>query len=585
MSGQRGYRPPERSALALLAGELARALWRALAGLARIVRGQVVQHVGGPARARVVVLFGAVLALSGADAATVGAAAPQLEHALRIGNTEVGVLSSATLLVGALFVMPVGILVDRVSRVGLLAASIVLWSIASLASGLAGSYDTLLFTRLALGAVVATAGPAVASLTGDYFPAAERGRVYSYILAGEAAGSAVGFIVGGSLASAISWQAAFIVLAIPGFVLARSLWRTVPEPLRGGQSYLQPGALSLDEALSQANARAAWELEHTARTEVRAAELVGEAVRRSGAVADPALVLREDPRSMPLARAVRYILSIPTFALLVIGSSLGYFFFAGLQAFAILFMLDHYRTEQATAELVVALLLMGALVGTVIGGRLSDWLLHRGHVQTRVWMPALCYLGAAVLLVPGFSGSHLFPALWFDLGGAALISAANPPLDAARLDVMPAGLWGRAESTRSFVRSLAQALAPLLFGAIADLVAGIAPKPSLIGTHLSAAAISTGTGLEVSFLIMLSALAAAGIFLARARHTYARDVATAAASRRALPAQRLPGREAPPDLPHLDPPTTPVSPRRGERPLPVRPRFPPAPGDRRESGR
>jgi hypothetical protein len=121
--------------------------------------------------------------------------------------------------------------------------------------------------------------------------------------------------------------------------------------------------------------------------------------------------------------------------------------------------------------------------------------------------------------------------LWFDLGGTALISAANPPLDAARLDIIPAGLWGRAEGTRTFVRSLAQALAPLAFGGLADLVAGITPAQAPIGTHPSGISPSTATGLEVSFLIMLATLAAAGVFLLRARLTYPSDVATAAASR------------------------------------------------------
>jgi MFS family permease len=80
----------------------------------------VVEFVGGPARARVIFLFGAVLALSGADAATVGAVAPQLERALHIGNAKVGLLSSVALLVGAVFVVPVGLLVDRVKRMPLL---------------------------------------------------------------------------------------------------------------------------------------------------------------------------------------------------------------------------------------------------------------------------------------------------------------------------------------------------------------------------------------------------------------------------------------------------------------------------------
>ena len=56
------------------------------------IQAQVVGAVGGPARARVVLLFGAVLALNTADASTVGAVAAQLEPALHIGNTEVGLL-------------------------------------------------------------------------------------------------------------------------------------------------------------------------------------------------------------------------------------------------------------------------------------------------------------------------------------------------------------------------------------------------------------------------------------------------------------------------------------------------------------
>ena len=166
----------------------------------------------------------------------------------------------------------------------------------------------------------------------------------------------------------------------------------------------------------------------------------------------------------------------------------------------------------------------------------------------------ICYLGAAALLIPGLLSSHLTPAIWFDVGGATLISAANPPLDAARLDIMPSGLWGRAESTRTFLRSLTQALAPLLFGAVADLVAGIVPGQAPIGTHthgiISPAA---ATGLQVSFLIMLSALAAAGMVLLRARKTYPTDVATAGAAwMPSAPAGlSAPARGAPPAEPRI----------------------------------
>jgi MFS family permease len=241
-------------------------------------------------------------------------------------------------------------------------------------------------------------------------------------------------------------------------------------------------------------------------------------------------VLHEDPSRLGLARSVRYIFSIPSNVLLILGSSLGYFYFAGLQTFALLFVKGHYHASQATAELVLALLVVGAVIGTVAGGRLTDTLLERGSLKARVWFPGACYIGAALLLLLGLIGSHLNTALWFEVGGAALISAANPPLQAARLDVVPAGLWGRASSALTVVRSLAQALAPLIFGGVSQLIAGIVPRQAPIGTHPHAPSAGITTGLQVSFLIMLTALLAAGLLLFRARATFPSDVATAAAS-------------------------------------------------------
>jgi MFS family permease len=503
-----------------------RATVRAVGRAGRVVRGHVVEHVGGPARARVIVLFGAVLALSTADAATVGAVAPELKSALHIGFAEIGLLSTVALLIGAIFVAPVGMLVDRVKRMPLLSASIFLWSVASLASAFAGSYGALLLTRLALGAVSATAGPAIASLTGDYFPASERGRVYSYILAGEVAGTAAGFIVSGTVASLISWRAAFVMMAIPGFFLARALWRTVPEPLRGGQSHLEPGVMDLHEALASVRRRAAepYPEEPSSAAEE---EFASAAVRKRGVNPDEDLVLREDPVRMPLGRAIRYILSIPSNMMLILGSSLGYFYFAGLTTFLLLFVEDHYRVGLASAELVLILLVIGALIGTLASGRISDLLVRRGFIEARIWIPSFCYIGAAALLIPGILSSSLTGAIWFDVGGAALLSAANPPLDAARLDIIPARLWGRAESVRSFLRSVSQAFAPLIFGFVTDLVEGFTPQQG-VGTHVVNVHASEGTGLEYAFLIMLGTLAAAGVFLARARHRYPIDVATAA---------------------------------------------------------
>ena len=502
---------------------------RAVRWLGGRLRGRVVEFVGGPARARVIALFAAVLALNTAQISTVGAVAPQLEYSLHIGNTKIGLLNSVALLTAAVAVIPVGMLVDRVRRIPLLAGSIVLWSVATLLGAFAHSYSTLLLTRIGLGLVGATAGPAIASLTGDYFPSRERGRVYGYILSGEIAGTAFGFIVSGNVASAFSWRAAFVLLALPGFFLARSLLRTVPEPARGGQSRLQPGTQDLGSVV--ADAHYASDAAASDAQLVREHDLAEQAARERGFEPDPRLVLRIDPNDMPIGAAVRYILSVPTNALLIIGSALGYFFFAGLQTFAVVFVRGHYHASQATATLVLGLLVLGALLGTLVSGPLTDAMVRRGRLEARVLVPAACYLGAAAVLIPGLLSDHLGTALWFYVAGAALISAANPPLDAARLDIMPSGLWGRAESTRTFLRSLAQALAPLLFGALADLITGFVPQQAPVGTKPHQLVTpATGTGLQITFLVLLVSLVTAGVFLLRTRTTYPQDVATAGAA-------------------------------------------------------
>lgn len=569
--------------------QVARAIIRLARWLARLIRGEVVRRVGGAARARVIVIFGLVLALNGADIATIGAIAPELQHgSLKLSTTEIGLLSSAALLVGAVATIPVGQFVDRLQRVPLLAGSIVLWSIASMLSAFADSFLMLLVTRMLLGAVVATAGPAIASLTGDYFPSSERARIYAYILGGEIAGNAFGFIVCGTVASAISWRAAFVLLGIPGFFLARELYRTIPEPLRGGQSRLQRGVEDLVEAQAQAraNAHADWlGPDHDAAPQHD--DLAQQAARRMGVRADPALILDEDPRTLTLGDSIRYVLSIPTNVMMIISSSLGYFFFSGLSTFALLFVEGHYRVSQGTSSFVLAMLVGGALVGTLVSGWLSDVLVRHGFLNGRVWLPACCYLLAALVLIPGILGSHLYPALWFDVAGAGLISAANPPLDAARLDIVPAGLWGRAESVRTTIRSLAQALAPIVFGGLADLIAGVFPEQSPVGVHLSHLHhinYSQARGLEFTFLILLVSLAAGGIALLRARFTYPRDVATAAVSHqgsgapsvggsethtrehrtlRHRRAQQLPPRQPPPQQPPPQQPPRQPPPRSG----------------------
>jgi MFS family permease len=470
--------------------------------------------VGGPARRRVVVLLALVLALQSADTATIAAVGGELERSLHIGNAELGLLASVTVLMGAVGSIPAGILVDRLRRTTLLAIAIVGWSGALVVSATAQSFEMLLVTRLALGLLVAVAGPCVASLTGDFIPAAERARVYGFILAGDLVGGAFGFLISGELASAISWRASFVVLALPGLLLAWAIRRYLPEPARGGRSHLEEGATAIrsdKEPVQDGD-------EQPERRDGLAQEQVA---RRNVA---PREALVRTPSRMSAGQAVRYVLSIPTNRTLIVASSLGYFFLNGLQTFAVVYVKAHFGIGHGAATALLALLVVFSLLGAIFGGRLADRLLARGRITARIVVPAVAYTSASLIFVPALALSSLAIAFPLLMLGALCLTATNAPLDAARLDIIPSWLWGRAEGVRTVLRSVAQALAPFLFGVLSEVL-GSGRSTTGAGHGLGSSA--NADGLEYTFLIMLVALLISGLIMLRARRSYPRDVATA----------------------------------------------------------
>src|SRR5579884_3578773 len=504
-----------------------RRLWPRLLTLDALRRAarRAEERTGGPARMRVILLFACVQGLATADQGTVGAIAPQLEQSLRISNGEIGVIAAVASLAGAIGTLPVGVLTDRVHRIVLLAGSNVLWSAAMVAGAFAPSFLFLVLTRIALGAVTATSGPTVASLIGDFFPPRERAKIWGLILTGELLGAGIGVVGSGDLATALSWRYGFGWLAIPGLALALGIWRLLVEPARGGQSRLEPGAKEFISAAEAERADQGDKPAHDPAGELldEEQELAQRTVAERHEEPHAELVLHSDPVDMPLWQAVRYVLSIRTNRILIIASALGYLFFAGVQTFAVLLMRSRYGLGQSSASALLILVGVGALAGAVLGGRIADRLLRRGKVNARVVVGAIGYIAAAVIFVPGLASPVLVVSLpLFGLAAAAL-TAPNPALNAARLDVMHPRLWGRAEGVRTVLQMLALAAGPLLFGFISGALGG--PHNSTNG-----GAVRQTPALAYTFLIMLVAVAAGGLILLRARHTYARDVATAAAS-------------------------------------------------------
>lgn len=495
----------------------------------RDVEEPLAHAVGGKGRLKVITLLACVLALDAADKATVGAIATELKQALDITNVEVGWLVTASTAIGALVTLPFGALADRIHRGRLLVGCIVVWSMMMVVGGASTSYWMLLLSRLALGAVVAAASPAVMSLIGDFFHPGERGRILGYTLAGELVGVAFGFLISGNVAAVLSWRASFWVLAAVGFALAGVIWKLLPEPARGGHGVVPVGIPDIPD---DGNTDKAQACEAADDYDYDPSDTdIDREVSEHDIKPHPSKVLHHGAADMSLWQAVRYVLSIRTYRMLILVSSLGYFYFTGVRTFAIVFMRDRFGLEQATASSLSVGIGLGAIVGVLLAGRIGDALIGRGRLNGRVLTAAVAYLLATAAFIPGLLSGSLWVTGGFFFVAAAGIGGANPAVDAARLDIMYSGLWGRAEGVRATARFSLEAIAPPLFGYVATLFnSGSNNAFAQAGSHGA----SSGGGLGQAFLVMLVALAAAGLLLLfHASHTYLRDVATAVASEHA----------------------------------------------------
>jgi MFS family permease len=179
---------------------------------------------------------------------------PRIKADLHVGDAEMGLLYGTVFaLFYALFSLPLGRLADTWLRNRLLSVSILGWSAMTALGGMASSFGLLAVSRLGVGIGEASVQPAGMSLLSDYFPKQRRGLVSAAFGAAIALGLGGALWLGGATAdwwdSLYSpgtapfgfkgWQAAFIVAALPGLILAILLW-AMPEPERGAADDLPP---------------------------------------------------------------------------------------------------------------------------------------------------------------------------------------------------------------------------------------------------------------------------------------------------------------------------------------------------------
>jgi predicted MFS family arabinose efflux permease len=128
--------------------------------------------------------------------------------------------------------IPLARLAERYSRVRIIAAVTMLWSLMTALSGAAGSYIQLLLCRMGVGVGEAGFTPALVSMISDRFDAGRRAVVFSLIAIGVPMGGAIAAVAGSALAQAFGWRWTLAAVGAPGLLLALLLLMTIAEPDR-----------------------------------------------------------------------------------------------------------------------------------------------------------------------------------------------------------------------------------------------------------------------------------------------------------------------------------------------------------------
>ncbi|HEX3537045.1 MAG TPA: MFS transporter [Stellaceae bacterium] len=186
----------------------------------------------GPLQIRVAALCTLVQICDGYDINSIGVAVPQLTHLWNLPGpafTTAFLWSSIGIMVGALSAGPIG---DRVGRKPLLLASLTIFGLASIASGLVGSLGALAVTRFFTGIGIGAAFPGAASLTGDYAPHRRRALMIMASFTGAPLGGFLCGQIAGVLLPRFGWESVFFVGGIVPLLMVVALAIWLPESPR-----------------------------------------------------------------------------------------------------------------------------------------------------------------------------------------------------------------------------------------------------------------------------------------------------------------------------------------------------------------
>ena len=193
----------------------------------------------------VVILLSAVYTFNFLDRQLLSILSEPIRKDLGLSYTQVGMLTGLTFaLFYTTFGIPLAWLADRTHRVRIIAAACAVWSLFSMACGVAGNFTTLALARIGVGVGEAGGSPPAYSLISDYFPPQRRGLALALYSLGVPLGTALGSAAGAKIAALYGWRMAFLAVGAPGILLALLVLILIREPKRGRFDAMAAGETS-----------------------------------------------------------------------------------------------------------------------------------------------------------------------------------------------------------------------------------------------------------------------------------------------------------------------------------------------------
>lgn len=406
------------------------------------------------------------------DVSVVNVAIHALQRSLHAGIDDLQWIVSLYTLTYAVFLLSAGALSDRSGPRAVFLAGLALFTIASLACGIAPSLAVLLLGRAAQGMGAALLVPSSMAILQLAFPdTARRARAVGLWAGAGSLALAAGPLLGGALIDTVGWRTIFLInvpIGLAGGWLAR---RNAPQVRAGAARMLDlPGQglaalmlISLVFTLIEAGA-ARLDLAETMFGLLLSGTMLIALLRVEAKAAEP---------MMPLAMFGSRIFCVTT----AVGMVLNFVFYGLIFVFSLFFQTVQHRSAFATG---LAFLPMTALIMLVniLAGRLIGRFGVRPVLVVGLLVAAIGY-GAMLGIDAGTSYALIIPA--FASAGVG-IALTVPAVVNAALDHAYAGRTGIASGVLNASRQVGGAIGVAAFGAI---VGAAGPSGFVAAMHLS----------------------------------------------------------------------------------------------------